>query len=298
MSGPHLVLEDDGAWTATWAPFVLKSAFQPIFRFSHGKLVPHAFEALLRPFRDGELVSPSAFLNGLPASERQHVETLARSLHLVNAAACLPHSAAIFVNFDPSVFSEAALADAALRETRRAVAAAGIDPGRLVCEVTEKETVSEEVLFNFVAALRRSGFRIAIDDYGVDASDMNRIHELRPDIVKFDADWIRRLMDSSAGYALLTTMVSTFAGHGIQTVFEGIETSQQLEMAEASGVDMVQGFGLAQPELAPTGFAAFAQSASAQDPHLHQPAFGEPPALRAAGELRHARAFGKRTLPQ
>lgn len=295
ISGPHLVLEDDGAWTATWVPFVLKSAFQPIFRFSRGKLQPVAFEALLRPFRDGALLSPAAFLNDLPTSERQHVETLARSLHLLNAAACLPDGAAIFINFDPSVFAETALADAAVRETRVAVAEAGIEPHRVVCEVTEKETISEETLYSLVAALRRDGFRIAVDDYGVDASDMNRIHELRPDIVKFDAEWIRRLMESSAGYALLATMVSTFREHRIETVFEGIENSEQLELAENADVDMVQGFGLAQPELAPTSFKAFSRSEPSADPHSHDPVFGEAPKLRAAGDLRHAKAFGRRT---
>jgi len=295
ISGPHLVLEDNGAWTATWVPFVLKSAFQPIFRFSKGKLGPVAFEALLRPFRDGDLLSPSAFLNDLPTSERQHVETLTRSLHLLNAAACLPDSASIFINFDPSVLAETRLADAAVQETRVAVAAAGIEAHRVVCEVTEKETISEDTLFSLVASLRRNGFRIAVDDYGVDASDMNRIHELRPDIVKFDAEWIRRLMESSAGYALLATMVSTFREHGIETVFEGIETSEQLELAENSGVDMVQGFGLAQPEIAPARFKVSEQSGPHAEPHPHDPVFGEAPQLRAAGDLRHAKAFGRRT---
>jgi len=294
ISGPHLVLGDDGAWTATWVPFVLKSAFQPIFRFSRGKLQPVAFEALLRPFRDGALLSPAAFLTDLPASERQHVETLARSLHLLNAAACLPDSAAIFINFDPSVFAEARLADAAVQETRVAVAAAGIEPHRVVCEVTEKETLSGDTLSGLVGSLRRNGFRIAMDDYGVDASDMNRIHELHPDIVKFDAEWIRRLMESSAGYALLATMVSTFREHRIETVFEGIENSEQLELAENAGVDMVQGFGIAQPELAPSRFEAFLPSEPAVEPHPHDPVFGEAPKLRAAGDLLHARAFGRR----
>jgi EAL domain-containing protein (putative c-di-GMP-specific phosphodiesterase class I) len=293
ISGPHLVREDDGAWTATWVPFALKSAFQPIFRFSRGKLEPAAFEALLRPFRDGELLSPAAFLNDLPTSERQHVETVARSLHLLNAAS-LPESASIFINFDPSVFAETRLADAAVQETRVAVAAAGIAPHRVVCEVTEKETISEDTLFGLVASLKRNGFQIAVDDYGVDASDMNRIHELRPDIVKFDAEWIRRLMGSSAGYALLAAMVSTFREHGIETVFEGIETSEQLELAENAGVDMVQGFGLAQPEIAPAGFKAFSQSEPTAEAHQHDPVFGEAPQLRSAGDLRHAKAFGRR----
>ncbi|TIM59960.1 MAG: EAL domain-containing protein, partial [Mesorhizobium sp.] len=90
------------------------------------------------------------------------------------------------------------------------------------------------------------------DAYGAEESDINRIKELRPDIVKFDANWIMQLMESGAGFALLTAMVASFEQQGIRTVFEGIEEGWQLELAEKSGASMVQGFALARPELAPT----------------------------------------------
>ena len=79
---------------------------------------------------------------------------------------------------------------------------------------------------------------------------------LKPDIVKFDAQWITRLMESGPGFALLHAMVTNFADQGIETVFEGIEEGWQLELAERSGASMVQGYVLARPEIAPTSFAA------------------------------------------
>ena len=78
----HIIREDDGTSTGVWGPFVLKSAFQPIFAFEAGKLSVAAFEGLLRPFRDGEPWTPVAFFNSIPAAERLHVETLSRTLHL------------------------------------------------------------------------------------------------------------------------------------------------------------------------------------------------------------------------
>src|SRR5690606_24042992 len=100
-----------------------------------------------------------------------------------------------------------------------------------------------------VKALRGHGYRIAVDDYGAESSNLRRIKELSPDIVKFDAKWITDLMESGPGLALLTTMVEEFAAKGIETVFEGIEESWQIELAERSGASMVQGFALARPEL-------------------------------------------------
>lgn len=295
--GSHIIRGDDGVSTGVWGPFVLKSAFQPIFAFEDGKLVPAGFEALLRPFRDGEPWTPMTFFHSLPIAERIVVENLCHALHLKNAAVFLPPATAIFINFDPSVFTDHTVAETAIHEMRAVLVETGIDPHRVVCEVTEKETVSQEGLFALVTSLKGSGFRIAVDDYGSDDSDMRRIHDLHPDIVKFDAEWIARLMDSGPGFGLLATMVSTFAEQGIRTVFEGIEEDWQVELAEKAGVEMVQGFALARPELAPTSFATPSPPASPERHPHHAPAFGEPAQQRAAGELRHAKAFGRRSQP-
>ena len=294
----QIVRQDDGTVTGIWGLYALKSAFQPIFAFDAGKLSVAAFEGLIRPFRDGEAWTPSAFFNIVPAAERLHVETLTRTLHLLNAASCLPPEASIFVNFDPSVFTERAVADAALRDMRLVLQEAGIDPRRVVCEVTEQKAGSEEALFVFVAALRGNGFRVAVDDYGAQDSDMNRIRELHPDIVKFDARWITRLMESGPGYALLSTMVSTFAAQGIHTVFEGIEESWQLELAEKAGVSMVQGYVLARPELAGTGLLAFQPNAQSAPSGLESRfAATDVAPARAAGQARPAKSFGRRQAP-
>ncbi|MCV3206932.1 EAL domain-containing protein [Mesorhizobium sp. YC-39] len=284
----HIIRHDDGTASGVWGIYTLQSAFQPIFAFKDGKLSVVAFEGLIRPFRDGEPQPPMSFFSTCPAADRLHIEALTRTLHLLNAGACLPREASIFINFDPSVFTDRGIADKALREMRLVLHEAGIDPHRVVCEVTEQKSASQETLYNFVEALRGNGFRIAVDDYGAEESDINRIKELRPDIVKFDAQWITQLMDSGAGFALLTAMVASFEEQGIRTVFEGIEEGWQLELAEKSGASMVQGFTLARPELAPTSFHVFGK-----DGRMPVANVGEAPAP-VASSPRPARAFGRR----
>jgi EAL domain-containing protein (putative c-di-GMP-specific phosphodiesterase class I) len=289
----HIIRQDDGTSAGVWGVFVLKSAFQPIFAFDHGKVTIAAFEGLIRPFRDGEPQSPMNFFSTCPAADRLHIEALTRTLHLLNAGICLPQEASIFVNFDPSVFTERTVADAALRDMRLVLHEAGIDPRRVVCEVTEQRSASQETLHSFVAALRANGFRIAVDDYGADDSDINRIKELKPDIVKFDAYWITQLMESGAGFALLTTMVKSFEEQGIRTVFEGIEEGWQLELAEKSGASMVQGFVLARPELAPTSFRVFGKTMQAPV----AAAVDAPAPAVATPSARPVKAFGRRVAP-
>lgn len=286
------IRQDDGTFIAIWGPYSLKTAFQPIFALRKGQLFATAFEALIRPFRDEEPIPPVAFFNSVPAIERLHVETLTRTLHLQNAGACLDPEASVFINFDPSVFDEKHVADTVLHEMRLVVQEAAIDPRRIVCEVTEQKSASEAALYRFVQVLKLQGFHIAIDDYGSADSDINRVRELKPDIVKFDAQWITRLMETGPGFALLSSIVSTFANQGIRTVFEGIEEPWQLELAEKSGVSMMQGFLLARPEIASVGLALdrFRDEKSA-DFHA---AAGEHPTgrHRRAGPVH--RAFGRR----
>ncbi|TGP55217.1 EAL domain-containing protein [bacterium M00.F.Ca.ET.230.01.1.1] len=292
----HIIRHDDGTSTGVWGIYTLQSAFQPIFAFKDGKLSLAAFEGLIRPFRDGEPQSPGAFFGTCPAGDRLHIEALTRTLHLLNAGACLPEEASIFVNFDPSVFTDRSIADKALRDMRLVLHEAGIDPRRIVCEVTEQKSASQETLYGFVEALRANGFRIAVDDYGADESDINRIKELKPDIVKFDAHWITHLMESGPGFALLTAMVHSFENQGIRTVFEGFEEGWQLELAERSGASMVQGYVLARPELAPTSFRVFGKVVpQAATEASKAPATAIPAA--PAPQARPARVFGRKVAP-
>lgn len=246
---------DTGVATGSWAGFELQTAFQPIFAFHDQKLVMKAFEGLVRPFRDEEEISPMQFFALIPPQERLAIEALTRTIHLLNAGRFLDPATLIFVNFDPSVFRDRRVIASLLRGMRLVLHEAGIEPARVVCEVTEKKATSKLALATFVAAMRDDGFTIAVDDYGAEESDLARVRALKPDIVKFDAQWIMRLMDTPHGVALLAAMVEEFASSGIRIVFEGIEEPWQLEIAEQAGAHMVQGYALARPELAPSSFA-------------------------------------------
>lgn len=291
----HIVRQDDGTSTGLWGTHVLKSAFQPIFAFEGGRLSAAAFEGLIRPFRDGEPWAPGAFFSSIDPADRMHVETLARTLHILNAA-CLPAGATVFINFNPALFIERAVADTALRDMRLVLHEAGIDPHRIVCEVTEQPSGSQEAFFDFILALKANGFRIAVDDYGAEDSDIARIREVRPDIVKFDARWIARLMESGPGLALLTTMVRSFEDQGVRTVFEGIEETQQIELAERAGVSMLQGHALARPEIVPGDFSAYGGGhfPPAAEPLAREHGSDAAPAVHRAIMPRPARSFGRR----
>ena len=248
--------DEKGNYVAVYGPFMLRTAYQPIFRLTRRGADIHGFEGLIRVHTaDGKKLPPDRFFPLVRDEDRFLVECVCRELHLRNMARFSELPPVLFANFDPSVYEDRVATDAEITRMEHMAAQVGVPPSRIVCEITEKRARSDGALAFLVDRLRGAGYRIALDDYGADESDADRIGQIAPDIVKFDAGWIRRLLETPAGYNLLATMVNQFHARGIQTLFEGLEERWQLELCESMGVELAQGFILARPELAPAHFA-------------------------------------------
>jgi EAL domain-containing protein (putative c-di-GMP-specific phosphodiesterase class I) len=304
---PHFLKDEKGFYTTSYGPFVLRSAFQPIFSQDlNGRLTIEAFEALIRPSSNGKPVSPWHFFSMVEPEDAVFVDTACRELHILNMGALGRGKARLFVNFNPSLFDAVAdIEDEADRMVEVTIEA-GLRPSRIVCEITEQGSGDNAVLHKLVSSLRARNFRIAVDDFGADDSDIQRVTELNPDVLKFDAAWVRRFTETSAGMGLLKLMVDQFIDKGITVLFEGLEEDHQVEFCNRVGVQLMQGYALARPEIVPTTFgerfpetrdtpqapgaiAAPAPSpkpAVAPDPEHAVPTFARP---------RRAAAFGKRS---
>ena len=305
---PHFLEDDRGFYTTSYGPFVLRSAFQPIFsQDAEGHLTIEAFEALIRAQQDGKPVPPYQFFSMVEEKDAVAVDTLCRELHILNMGKLGRRKARLFVNFNPALFDVITDIDAEVDRMVNVTLRAGLRPGRIVCEITEQGTGSERVLHRLVDGLRSRLFKIAVDDYGADDSDSRRVNDLKPDVLKFDAAWVRRFTETSAGMGLLKLMVEQFIERGITVLFEGLEEDHQIEFCQKIGVQLMQGYALARPETVPRTFDdRFPEPApysSADAAHIgHETAMH-----RAPSELhpsvsapllvasRRPAAFGKRT---
>jgi EAL domain-containing protein (putative c-di-GMP-specific phosphodiesterase class I) len=302
----NLRRDEDEAWVADYGPYTLHSALQPIFsQDNQGVLTLQAFEGLIRPARNGEFVRPGEFFSQVEPKDRARIDSLCRSLHIFNTGNLGRRFVKLFVNFAPGLF----VTDMGIRREveiiKLATLEAGMTPERIVCEITQKENDSADMLSRFVEELRKHGFRIAIDEYGAEERDVARLNLLKPDYVKFEADWVKEFLENSAGSALLRVMVDQFREQGILAIFEGLEDIRQVDMCHNLEVPLLQGYALARPELAPTHFNAdFPEGQNEQhtavrpkveleryDPSLHLPRAPAP----SFGGPRRAAAFGKRT---
>ncbi|WP_339763094.1 EAL domain-containing protein [uncultured Hoeflea sp.] len=306
---PHFLQDDRGFYTTSYGPFVLRSAFQPIFsQNEQGHLTIEAFEALIRAQQDGKPVSPPRFFSMVEKAEALAVDTLCRELHILNMGKLGRRKARLFINFNPGLFDEIDSIDTEVDRMVDVTIKAGLRPGRIVCEITEQGSGNEKVLNRLVDRLRSRLFRIAVDDYGADDSDSKRVNDLKPDVLKFDAAWVRRFTETSAGMGLLKLMVAQFIERGITVLFEGLEEDHQIEFCQTIGVQLMQGYALARPEIVPRTFDdRFPEPELTQvgDPvspvyersQLHDVAAAPPPGDFPIRTMppRRAASFGKRT---
>jgi len=124
----------------------------------------------------------------------------------------------------------------------------GIPNDRLVIEITEEDFNASEEYLRAIVHYKKMGCRIALDDYGKRASNIDRLAKLQPDIIKIDIDYIHN-SEQSYHYREYLRAIAAFADSvGIEVLYEGVETERQLDICISSKGRFYQGFLLAVPQ--------------------------------------------------
>jgi diguanylate cyclase (GGDEF)-like protein len=123
----------------------------------------------------------------------------------------------------------------------------GVDPERLVVEVTETVLVNDVVSAAAqLEAVRRRGVRIALDDFGTGYTSITHLRHLPIDIIKIDRSFVSRLDDERD--RTLLAMVTDLGHHlGLTITAEGVETPEQYDTLRRLGCDRAQGFLMSRP---------------------------------------------------
>ncbi len=132
---------------------------------------------------------------------------------------------------------------------RRELVHTGLNPSRLVIEVTESAAISNiGKAKRFVAALKELGCRFALDDFGAGFSSFYHLKHLGVDYLKIDGGFIRGLRHDKVNAHIVRAMVNLARGLGIETVAEYVADAETLELVRDLGVDCAQGFHISKPQ--------------------------------------------------
>ena len=133
-------------------------------------------------------------------------------------------------------------------KTLRAARVAGVDPGRMIVEITESTVMADPARTQAVLeALNEHGFRMAIDDFGTGHSSLARLWRMPVDLLKIDRSFVAEMPDDEAASTMASTIIHLASSLGIDHVAEGIERTDQLEYLVDQGAGLGQGYLFGRP---------------------------------------------------
>jgi EAL domain-containing protein (putative c-di-GMP-specific phosphodiesterase class I) len=220
---------------------------QPIVDLATGKTSQYELLLRLRDPSTGELTPPGAFLS---TAERfgliQAIDrwVVSEAVDLVDRQRAAGRDVFVEVNLSGLSMDDPQLpvaVSAALERT-------GIDPSRLIFEVTETTAIANlDKAAELAESLTRLGCRFALDDFGVGFASFYYLKHLPITLLKIDGDFVRDLPNSHTDQLVVKALVEISRGLGIKTVGECVETAESLALIREYGVDFAQGWETGRP---------------------------------------------------
>jgi predicted signal transduction protein with EAL and GGDEF domain len=222
--------------------------FQPILELQTGRV--HTAEALLRwrhPTRG--IISPTEFIplaeeTGLIVAIGRRVLTMACEQAASWTAPEDGTLPGVSVNLSTRQLLDADL----VSDIRQIIESTGLDPGRLILEITESAFVNDATtVLERLQQIRDIGVRLAIDDFGTGYSSLSYLRSFPVDILKIDRSFVEGVVAGWQGEAFLNTIVRLTETLSMTAVGEGVETQEQLTALRVLGCQLGQGFLFARP---------------------------------------------------
>ena len=217
----------------------LTMVYQPIVDLHTGEI--RGAEALARFGTEPRLSTETWFLEAAEVGLGRQLE-LTAIRRAVDGLRHLPETAFLSLNASAATISSPALS-ATIRD---------LPTERLVIELTEHEHgIDPRSLMAPVAQLRALGARLAIDDAGAGATNLQQLLDLAPEVIKLDRRFLDSLTHDPVRQALARALVSFAAQTNATVVAEGLATVADLEAVRSIGIGLGQGRFLGAPMALP-----------------------------------------------
>jgi diguanylate cyclase (GGDEF)-like protein/PAS domain S-box-containing protein len=223
--------------------------YQPIVELATSRVV--GAEALVRWWRDGEVITPREFLGA--ADESGLIVPLGE---WVLRQACAQGAAWRRSSWDIGIAVNLSgrqiTAPGFTAQVAAILAETGLSAGALTVEVNERVLVEEDgLIVDRLAELHQMGVRMAIDDFGTGYASLAYLPKLPVDVIKIDPSFVAGLGHDDTLTLLTRTVVQVGRELGLRVIAEGIEQPRQLGALREMGCDYGQGFLVARPMAAP-----------------------------------------------
>jgi len=233
-SAPHEAEDSLLAMMSFVQPGDLSVVFQPIIDLVDGKLI--AYEALVRCSLPEFRAPPKLFER---AVEQRCTGRLGRMIREIGVPLC--SGVPLFVNIHPKELAEGWLV--------RPDDPIFLHDDAIYLEVTESVPLTHYDLCMGVLkeVCTRGGVYLVVDDFGSGYSNIKRICDLEPKVVKLDRELIVGIEKSRRQRELVMAVVDLCHRMGSKVVAEGVETVDEYLAVLDTGAEYGQGYLFARP---------------------------------------------------
>ncbi|HPO02629.1 MAG TPA: EAL domain-containing protein [Treponemataceae bacterium] len=241
-------LKMESRMTDTLEKGLFQVYFQPQVDSITGDL--KGFEALVRWF-DTELgyISPDRFI---PLAEESKIiialgdwilDTVCRILASWRSE--LGFTGTVSVNISPVQLKCRDFTE----KLKRTLDKYGIDPEAIEIEITEGILIDNfDQVIEILNVIKKMGMRISLDDFGTGYSSLSYLQFIPLDTLKIDKSFIANITrDGRIEYEITNAIVTLVNKLGLNTIAEGVETKEQMDVIRAIKCRTAQGFYTGKP---------------------------------------------------
>ena len=214
--------------------------FQPIINNKTNMI--EKYECLARIKDDEEIISPFLFLNAAKASG--NLSNVTKSIIAQSFKKFKDTGYEFSLNITGEDLQLEYLEYYLMKFSKKY----NIDPSRVVLEVLEDITsLDHETIAKQLIKFKELGFKIAIDDFGAENSNLSRLLEVQPDYLKIDGAFIKNIIEDKKSQVIVDAIIMICRQGNIKIIAEYIHNASVQKRIEELGIDYSQGYYFGEP---------------------------------------------------
>ncbi len=130
------------------------------------------------------------------------------------------------------------------------VSQVGMDPKFLELEITESTSMDYvDDKLGKMKLLRDMGIRLSIDDFGTGYSSLSYFTQFPINTLKIDRSFVKDMEHNEQSKTIVTTIINMAQAIQVETIAEGVESLEQIQILRELGCNKIQGYCFSRPIL-------------------------------------------------
>ena len=123
-----------------------------------------------------------------------------------------------------------------------------MDPQLLVLELTEGILMDNDPhTKSSLHDLKKKGITLSIDDFGTGYSSLSYLKRFPVDVLKIDRSFIKDILTDPDSSTITSAIIAMSGSLKLETIAEGVETKEQMELLLEKGCRKMQGYYFSKP---------------------------------------------------